>query len=692
MAETTGYNYAEDLLGTSPASPAKANATSATSYDYASDLLSAESKSLDGKTTVTGAPVINRMPEAAASSGDLAKASFADDPVVRAQFLASKRFPNDPKAIERYGVNPDSGEIYYRADDGNLYSEDQPEGGAGQFFKRNVTANAGKAIPIGLEIGAGVATAPLMSTGVGVAGSAAAVGAAGSAGEIIRQFLGKKMLGDKFSTGEVLKEGGIAAAGQGVGGMLTKYGNRMLARDINKLNQVNVDDLVTKAKDMGIDLTPAEITDLRSLRAQQRTIGRTEEGADILGDFFKNRNTVQIPQAKDRVLSSISPVDQTDVAASTVKEASEDIGNAAVKARSAAVKPKYDALMVPSNTVDIKPLEVDSVFTMALNNVRKDPIYGSLSKAPNNSLPVLDAVKKELDDMIEVAKRAGQGNRARVLTESKEKLLAQTDAAFPEYASVRAEFAGMSPEVTEITKGTIGQVAKSKGGVNDLGTLFDFNRTGPKEIAKARSQFEKSGKIDEWNAGLRAFIQNKWSAAGKETAAGPRANLAGAYRSSIFGDERARQAMKSAMSPEQYEGFSRFMDVLEAAARALPEGSPTATDMAGMAAMRGKAGGAVKAVTNFDITKPLGQIGDWLENKAYGKQAEQIAQIITSPDGMAKLKELRKLTPGSMKARALVGQMLSAEAAKLPNRVMGYQEITPEDMKNLSYISGAQSE
>lgn len=691
MANISGHDYATDLLD-NPASAPKAsgNKISVSGHDYANDLLSGESETLGGNTTVTGRPSIKNTPEMAASSGDLATASFADDPAVRANYLAKQRFPNDPNAINRYGFDENSGQIYYQADDGQLYSEDQPEGGVGQFLKRNVVGNISKAIPFTAQTVAGVATAPLLSTGVGTAGSMAAVGAAGAGGESIRQFIGKRLLGDKFSMGEVGKEAALGALGQGAGKLLTIGGNRALAKDYGRFNAAAVGALSKDAQDVGVQLTPAELTGLRSLRNQQRVIGRTNEGADILGDFYEARNTVQIPQARDKVLNEISPLAETDIAAQNLKQASSDIGEAAIKARSDKVRPIYQKLMQPNNVVDASSFADDGVFTSVLNNVRKDPIYSGLKNAPDNSLPVLDAVKKEMDDMIGQATQSGQRNRARVLSESRDKLLQVADSAYPEYGQVRAEFSGMSPEVTNITKGSIGATAKSGGQVKDTGLLFDFNRISPSQVKQTRLQFEKAGKLDEYNAGLRAFIQNKWAQAGKDTQAGAKGNLAGAYRASIFGDVRARDTLKAAMSSDQYDSFSRLMNVLEAAGKALPEGSPTATDLSGMAGMKDKAGGVVKSVLNFDITKPAAGIANWMEDRAYGKQAETLANIITSPDAMSKLKELRKLSPTSEKARVIVGQLLTNETAKTKKRVLGEQPVSDEELRALSYLNAPQ--
>ena len=65
----------------------------------------------------------------------------------------------------------------------------------------------------------------------------------------------------------------------------------------------------------------------------------------------------------------------------------------------------------------------------------------------------LDLTKRALDDMISSAQRAGNGNEARVLTDLKSKLVAQVDAAVPEYAAARQAYSGPSGVIDALVEG-----------------------------------------------------------------------------------------------------------------------------------------------------------------------------------------------------------------------------------------------
>ena len=119
------------------------------------------------------------------------------------------------------------------------------------------------------------------------------------------------------------------------------------------------------------------------------------------------------------------------------------------------------------------------------------------------------------------------------------------------------------------------------------------------------------------------------------------------------------------MSKEQWAGFNRLMDVLEATGRVPQGGSRTAFAGEAMEQMRQDAKGVVaKTVETVMSPHTIGRrLSTYMMELKYGKHAEKLAEIITSPDGMAKLKELRTLSPNSVKARQIVGQLLAVSGA-----------------------------
>lgn len=68
--------------------------------------------------------------------------------------------------------------------------------------------------------------------------------------------------------------------------------------------------------------------------------------------------------------------------------------------------------------------------------VKGNKLFG-MTDLPSNSMPVIDAVKKSLDDQISAAQRQGNNNAARLLMQKKDALVGMADEAFPGYAQAR---------------------------------------------------------------------------------------------------------------------------------------------------------------------------------------------------------------------------------------------------------------
>jgi hypothetical protein len=99
-----------------------------------------------------------------------------------------------------------------------------------------------------------------------------------------------------------------------------------------------------------------------------------------------------------------------------------------------------------------------------IKRVKSNKLYG-MADMPDNSMPVVDAAKKQFDDLINAAQRAGRNNEARLLKSKKDALVAIADEAFPEYASARevwSEFSGV------IDAGDLGRKFM-RGQVDELG-------------------------------------------------------------------------------------------------------------------------------------------------------------------------------------------------------------------------------
>jgi hypothetical protein len=117
--------------------------------------------------------------------------------------------------------------------------------------------------------------------------------------------------------------------------------------------------------------------------------------------------------------------------------------------RSDAARPTYESVV--NNAQNLIPDEKfaavgsDPYIKGVIKRVKSNKLFG-MADLPDNSMPVVDATKKQLDDLIGAAQRAGRKNEARMLMGKKEALVGVADEAFPDYKMVRevwSDFSGV---------------------------------------------------------------------------------------------------------------------------------------------------------------------------------------------------------------------------------------------------------
>lgn len=597
---------------------------------------------------------IVRDTDAGASLSTAAVASFADDPKVQIGYYASKRFPDLPpeEAIKRYQVV--DGTIAYQGDDGRYYAETPG-------VMRSIAGGASKAIPIAAGGATAVATAPMWLTPGGAALSTELTALASGAGESVRQGIGSELLGDPASMAEVGKEMAFSVGGDVAGGLITKGLARGAARDITRIDPADVQLLQNLSRKYGIDLTPAELTNLPSLKAQQTNLGNRTVSADTMGDFYVRR-AGQVDEAVSKELSNISQVDSAEQAGLMGRSAAESSIKGARKARSEAARPLYEFVNDPNTVVPdqiFASIKGDTFLAKEIQRVKKDDLAGMGGYA-DNSLPVLDQVKKNLDDDIAEFIKSGKTNRVRLLETKRRKLLEATDNAFPDYPLARAAFAGDSPAVDELEKGVVGVISKLKDtrAKDAAQALFNPTRSGPKQAAIAKEAIKKTDP-EAWQALKRAYLEDIWQKSSKESVSTQGLNRGAKFRAVLFGDKKQETMLKIMLEPDEYKSLSDLSRVLEASGRVKPVGSDTAYKLE-MDAIEKDASRPLlaKIARKLKFTSFPSMVDEWATGKAVQESRAQLAHIITSPDGISTLKELRRLPPSSARAAVLSAYLL----------------------------------
>ena len=574
--------------------------------------------------------------------------------------------------VDRYRVVGD--EIVYQANDGQYYKE------IPSVFTKPMTA-AGYYAPDVLEaapdIAAGIATSPMLLGGpMGVAGSAAITGGVAAGTNAVRQAIAGLLGDQEFSGADVAKQGLISGGMQvlpfGVGKILEKN----LAKDIGKINTKEVADLTQKAKDLGIQLTPAELTNLPSLKSQQKVLGNIVESADTLGDFYLQRYKEQVQPAVNKFLNTISKVDDPMTAGYRGQSALKDRVVQLEKAREEGSAPLYRAAFERSVPVDVAPIvkDIDAMLKIAKgdelkalqrikNNLyREKPSFNAqgdevMVKTFEDRLPALQRAKFDIDKMFKEESFSSMDNVIQgEVTNIKNRLIQSMGKDNPMYLEANKAFEELSQPLNIFAERRAGQslTAVSKDNLNDLANRL-FANASPQTVRYTRQQIQAVSP-EAWNDVTRAYLQTQWEKAMKPRigAKEPRIDAGADWKAMILGDTKSQKALLEALGAQQFQALNNLTQVLEAAARVKKLGSDTAFNQRALKEMEENAPSALAAfaqVTGSAMT-PL-KYGEffknWATERAFSANAEQLANVITSKDGMNRLRELRKMSPTTPK-------------------------------------------
>lgn len=639
-------DYATELLG-------ERRETQRTGNDYASELLSPAQKRMPGLSD------IQITPGKPASFATLTKAAMVDDPKTKLKIFAKDRFPNDPKAMERYGIL--DGEVIYAGEDGKVYQE-TPKGFMG-WAKETAADLVGKSPTLGGATVGGVTGIPLGMIG---AIPGAMLGAMG--GEGLRKSLANLAFDEpQTSLGNfksMAGEAGFAAVGEFMGAGLTSVLHRNLARDIKRLDEPAMRALEGKAKTAGVDLFPAQVTNLRSLKGKHETLARLDASADIIAEG-NQRQAEQANAAAYRYFGSLGKTGSMSEAGAQGREAAEAVIKGIGNERAGMAAPFYKRAFKTSveTTPELAALAETPIMQQALTTAKRLAANEGIKLSdPTNTMLGLHWTKMAMDNMIEGAGAQGVGGvERRQMIEMKNKLLDFMDKSDVNYGLGRYFYAGESEKVGKAQSSIVGDLAERERDIPSLVRRLFSPQSDPADIRYAKRLFDHNRKSEEWNSLVRSYLQDAFEQAGKSDDG--ILGQAPKFRRAMIGNPRQRDILKSALSPDQYDALSNLSDVFEAIGRVKGTGnSMTMPLQEGARQLRSEAGVGVMGNV-LSPQKIPGRIVDWIQEARLGKHAQRMAEILTSPGDVKRLKELHRLSPNDQRFIAGVSALVGVSAS-----------------------------
>jgi len=309
-------------------------------------------------------------------------------------------------------------------------------------------------------------------------------------------------------------------------------------------------------------------------------------------------------------------------------------------------------------------------YTKTLEAVRNGPNAWRIAHLPDNSVGVLDAVKKEFDQM---AKSAGskfnpqQNQTTRATHEMAASALKQIgETKSKDYArALQIEREGRRDILEPLLQGPLGRLAKKDTTTQKaIDVLFPSNPlpNSHHEISEA------VGALSKKNPGaatqlVRAHIESTFNEATRALQGGANQFGAAGFAKKLVGNIQQRANLEAAITAlpngkTLWQGFDNFLEAAEATGTRQGKGSLTAFNAQELKSMSGSnmVGEAVK--TGLSPGKWWSVVNDKWGQWKLGRNLDQLAQILTDPRSAPVMKRIAAMPKGSSEAGYLVSRLI----------------------------------
>jgi hypothetical protein len=582
-------------------------------------------------------------------------------------------------------------------------------------------SGAGGVLPMFGGILGGAAAAPTSM----VAGPVMAAGGA-AAGDAARQGLARYF--DPSSNpppmdyGSMAKEAALSGAGQFLGAGAARMMNPnplgLSAGEVNLLRQPNgitpqAREAYARAEAQGVPLSMGQATGLPSFLGFEDAARNNPLLVDRAKSFYGPQSQA-LDRAGQNMLEKISPVfDKTegaqmfqagagDAIKYTRQEANRLARDAYNRAEAVVMPPPVPGqtrpILGPTETPSVSgqpyvagknaPLPEDRFKlydllgtpdgarayeagrTFAANDGYRLPTIQEIEKGATIPFEGWDHMKRRFQRFAEEERQRGDNTRASQFTDMADAIKQEVIKVNPPYGEALEIVAPGQAFARRLEESGLGKVSELTGDERARAIMNPvFAGNNPQAISKARDAFTAAGKTDEWNAGVRSYIQDALDKAGKSQDGLNPARLHG----DLFGNADTRKAIKAGLSPEQYEGFENFVKTVGDAARTYPMNSLTAMRQEANKNLAGAAGNsptvkAIRAARNLGTVTSwpnvIGRLFGQVEQRAIQRDMSRIIDNLFTPDGMKYLEEMSKYSPGSVRMVNATGQIIGRS---LPN-------------------------
>jgi hypothetical protein len=684
----------DDLLGGSSYKPTAPAPQETYRGSVTDEFLSISPRVGSGQFPSISAPTAIADPRMSAGAGTAFMGGIPTDKQSAIKYFAQKR------GIPTSKYRVIDGNIAYQAEDGKFYKEIVTPLETAGYYAPDVL----EAVP---EVATGIFTAP-STPAVAIPATAAVAGGA----NYLRQKIGEQLTGTPVDPLQVGISAGTAGIAETVPFGVKALRERKTVRDIAGLDAQAMKELQSRARDLNISLTPAEVTQLNSLMSQQKVLGNIPDSSKKMQQFYEFRETEQIQPAVEKFLSQVSGVTEQTQAGKLGLEALTTREKQLKDARELATADLYKESFVEAQPVDVG--NVVSTINQKLNAV---PATGQQAKALSRMRSYLykvqpqDLSTAEVKDLTKTLKESGlndaeitsridtikngvledrlenlQNAKFEIDSMFKEESFGSLDKKIqgqleniqnslvdqmgrnnPKYLEANRVFAEASKPLEEFGQRKTGTSLTqiSPDNLNQFASRV-FAGNDPNTIRYVKEQIEATNP-EAWQAVTRAYMQDIWEKALTPPKAqkGVKLDSGAEWQNLLLGSRKQQDSLRAALGDDAFMALRDLSSVLKSAGSVKKLGSDTAFNQQILKEMQRDAeldptGVAARIVGTGISPQDWGRrINEWASERAFAKNADKLADIVTSPQGMQQLKELRQMSPTSAKTWAAWSQFLT---------------------------------
>ena len=529
-----------------------------------------------------------------------------------------------------------------------------------------------------------VATKPLLPASKEIGSQVGRTAFQGAVGGSTSELLNS--IGVESPVAQFLATGGaMTAAGVPVGGLRTTASD-VVNQGLRNVTpeQLRLADLLQKESiRMGSPITGAEaiaqVSGNKSLAGTQRYLENAPQSQGIMSQFMVNRPQGQA-QAFSNLMPQISPNAPTSATPINLQQAGQDVIRGAERGVTQKVTPFYQQGMNQMNVLgagkplpilpnEIGALKQNSAIDDAINHVRKDPYSGVKGLSENNP-QVLNAAKIYLDAQYRnfskaVSSSEDKAKAANAFGASRE-LDQYLSSKSPLYAQGSTNYeVAQRTQITPLKQGPVGQIAEGATGADVLMPQKPVSLY-PADIKRTADLLRRKdpNALPEWTRQNLESIFNETT----QNVGGVQNQFGGPkFASTIAGNKQQRDNLRTLVTEssgmQAWQGFERFLDVMQAQGQRMPANSATAFNQ--MTSEELKRGMASKVATPL---KPSNVV-NFLEDMQLSRNATLLSKMLVDPDSVSKLEELARTGPKSAKAQTLVNSIVGGYIAQKPEIV-----------------------